>query len=254
MPIPSSPSSNPSTAVMTSSNASTGNSFLSYLQKEYLHILWNLSKFAFLSFTSAHIFLRTCSEPQKYVKAHKKTRPETISDSWCPDSVYEVFFAIVDTLIPSLTVNECSKESIQALLTSMDENFHKTKDILITFDYLMSHRPYLAAGAIEFGTHKHALEALQNLTTKAELQKLSMILKVMGTSLGNWLVTGYPAPFQVFSSLLLYSLFSLLLFLIFSSSIFIFFSLPLSPSIFPPLSSLLSVISFSPQETPIMGT
>jgi hypothetical protein len=157
-------------------------------------LVLDLAAFTGTSLVVYSVYLRYCSDSTKYYKSSK--RPTEVT--WMGDEEYDTFSSICDAVLPSLTANECTRESLQELLNSFHSEITKGNS-MITLDYLMANRPYLYAGALENGTNKQFAEALQNLVAKDEQKKLADILKVMNTTLGTFLLTGYPVAFKVIS-------------------------------------------------------
>lgn len=174
---------------------STSSAFVERWRNDYKTFLFDLSRATLTALTAYHFYLKVCADSTKYSKKVKK--PAEID--FLSDVEYEVFTSICDAVLPSLTVNECSREQLQGLLDAFHPELCKG-NALINVDYLLERRNYLTAGAVDFGTHKHATEALQELVSKDELRKVSFIMKIMNTSAGNFLITGYPVPFQVIAS------------------------------------------------------
>ena len=120
---------------------------------------------------------------------------EQNNTTWCSNSGFAVFSAIVDAFIPSYTVNECSDEEILKVLKSISPLL-PLENLATNVSDISKFRSFLCAGAIQYGTHKHAAEALENVCTKENKQQLSTILSLLSTSVGSLLLTGMLIPFQ----------------------------------------------------------
>jgi hypothetical protein len=155
------------------------------------NVAWDISKAALSGLVVYHLYLKTCSPSSKYMKTVKK--PDSVL--WIDECQYNVFSAICDTLIPALTSSECSSEKLQESLNAIHKEV--TKETGMTLQHLLNNKRYLCAGACDYGTNRHAAETLQLFISNEELAKLSTILKLFNTSVGTFLLTGYPVPFQV---------------------------------------------------------
>ena len=139
-----------------------------------------------------HIYLRNSDHNSKYLKISKL--PEGIT--WLDQQTFEVFTALCDAIVPSYTVQECNKDRI----TQAFDQIHpllKHFDSSISIDAVEKLNTYICAGATEHHTHKHCAHALERTTTKAERRQLYFVLKLLSTSIGSFILTGYPVPFQV---------------------------------------------------------
>jgi hypothetical protein len=121
-------------------------------------------------------------------------KPEEIH--WLDQDCYATLAAICDTLFPSLSTNECNEKNFRAALRDFHPQFYDQNKAFID-GKLAKNKKYLFTGAVEYGTPKHAAEALQNSLTIAERDQLYYILKALSTTLGSFLLTGHLSPFQV---------------------------------------------------------
>lgn len=143
-------------------------------------------------FVAYHVYLRNSDKASKYVKVGKLS--EKID--WLDQESFAVLASFCDAFIPSLSLQECNEDAVYTAIQSFHPELAQQQH---HFDVkaLLQHKSFLCTGALDYGTHKHAVEALQNLATKADKQQLSIILKLLTTSVGSFLLTGYPVPFQV---------------------------------------------------------
>ncbi len=131
-------------------------------------------------------------------------KPESIT--WLDEDCYLALTAICDTLFPSLSYFQCTEEKIQKALTTNHSLLYERNQSF--YDRLSPssndngaskepnpYRKYLYTGALEHGTPKQAAEALQQFITKDEKFQIYLILKLLSTSLGCFLLTGYFIPF-----------------------------------------------------------
>jgi hypothetical protein len=136
--------------------------------------------------------LHSLAGDDKSLKNVKK--PDNIA--FCSETNFITLSAICDTFLPSLTTNDCSNDNLKTHLDVIHSCFlpeHKQ-----FFEGLVKkNKKYLLSGAIEYGTPKHVAEAIQQFIPEAERTPLCLILSLLGTSVGTFLLTGYLAPFKV---------------------------------------------------------
>jgi hypothetical protein len=139
-----------------------------------------------------HVYLRNSDHQSKYLKLQKL--PDEIH--WLDQQTFEVFTALCDTIVPSYTVQECNTDRIVQAFDQIHPRL-KTFDTSISVSAMEKMKTYICAGAVEHSTHKHCALALERTTTKSEKRQLYLVLKLLSTSIGSFLLTGYPVPFQV---------------------------------------------------------
>ncbi len=161
--------------------------------KSISDLSWKAGQVAVASLVVYHFYLKTCDEGRKYTKPVKKAESLT----WLDESSFNVFVAVVDALLPSLSVHDCNPDLVRSVIANIDENLLIDAKSSMTVDEVMKNKAYLLSGALDFGTHNHSANALQNLVSKDEQNKLLAILKLLNTSIGTFLLTGYPVPFHV---------------------------------------------------------
>lgn len=122
-------------------------------------------------------------------------KPEEIT--WLDEDAYLTLTTICDSLLPSLTLKECTEEKLTNLLSSMPHPFFYQENKIFIQQILTKQQKYLLTGALEYGTHKQAAETLQIFTSKEEQFQLYLILKILSTTIGTFLLTGYPVPYHV---------------------------------------------------------
>ncbi len=143
-------------------------------------------------FVAYHIYLRNSDHPSKYIKFPKL--PDNIK--WLDQQTFEVFTAFCDTIVPSYTIQECNTNRITQAFDLINPRLKEFEETL-TIEAVEKLKSYLCAGGTDFGTHKHCAEALERTATKAEKRQLYCVLKLLSTTIGTFILTGYPAPFQV---------------------------------------------------------
>lgn len=144
----------------------------------------------------------------KSFRASKKIRSVKPPDeeTWIgKGAAFFVFAAICDTFLPSLTLNECCSERITEELAAIDPNFLLHPNVLSPDD-IAKLNTFLCAGAIECGTHKNCLLALERTATKMEKRLLSIVLTLLSTSAGCFILTGYPLAFQVSKEIIVFQI------------------------------------------------
>lgn len=118
--------------------------------------------------------------------------------TWCDQSSYDVLVAICDTLIPSLSLSECSDEEIIKAFQAMGVE-DVPQDSGVSVANIAHARAYLCSGAVECGTPRHVAEAVQKLISPPDQELLYLVLRALSTTLGSLLLTGYPLPFHQLS-------------------------------------------------------
>jgi hypothetical protein len=130
-------------------------------------------------------------------KCKNAQQPSSMSGiTWITGGGFAVFAAICDAFIPSISLGECSSENITDVLASIHPELINHPTVLSDQE-ILKFKAFLCAGALEYGTHKHCLLALDRTTTKSEKMLLSTVLFLLSTSFGSLLITGYPLAFQV---------------------------------------------------------
>lgn len=142
--------------------------------------------------TGYHLWLRTSEDADQYI-ASPVLPPDL---RWLDKQTYEVFTALCDTVVPAYSVRECTPERVRAALAVLHPDLCSSEALhfLRNLDHYAN---YLCAGAVQHGVHRLCAQALQRASTKRELRTLFFVLKLLSTSVGTLLLTGYPAPFQV---------------------------------------------------------
>jgi hypothetical protein len=121
-------------------------------------------------------------------------KPDEIQ--WLDDDAYVAFAAICDTILPTLATKDCTEEKLMKAMEEYHPRFYQENKKFID-GVLSKYKKYLVTGAVEYGTPKHAAEALQNFLSADEKNQLFIVLKALSTTPGTLLLTGYFAPFQV---------------------------------------------------------
>lgn len=104
---------------------------------------------------------------------------------------------LCDAFIPSLSADQCSTDAIKETLDAMHPSLRDESDLLFADTArIKAFQQYLQRGSLEMDIHLMTAQALQKLTTPSEKQQLYLLLKVLSTSIGCFLVTGSPAAVQ----------------------------------------------------------
>jgi hypothetical protein len=115
---------------------------------------------------------------------------------WLDQTSFDVLTAICDTIVPSYNSDlDCSRSLLEEELLKISPII-STKCVL-TIDNLMRNKEVLLRGAVESRTHILVADALQTFSHKFDQQQLYILLRLLGTSIGCFLLTGIPVPFQV---------------------------------------------------------
>lgn len=114
---------------------------------------------------------------------------------WLDEDGFRVFSAMVDTFIPEYSDEELDIEAVKKAIDVICPGlFEKSR---MTVKELRSHRPLLSRGAIQENVDSLAAIALQNNLPIYSAKELAGLFKVMATSVGNGMVTGFFGPFHL---------------------------------------------------------
>lgn len=115
---------------------------------------------------------------------------------WLDQTSFDVLTAICDTLVPSYHSElDCSQLLLQEELTKISPVI--SNKCALTIDNLVHNKLVLLRGAVESRTHILVADALQTFSHKFDQQQLYILLRILGTSIGGYFLTGIPVPFQV---------------------------------------------------------
>mmetsp|Transcript_11168 Transcript_11168/g.18288 ORF Transcript_11168/g.18288 Transcript_11168/m.18288 type:complete len:515 (+) Transcript_11168:80-1624(+) len=120
--------------------------------------------------------------------------------TWIDDDTFRVVVAICDAFIPGLRAGELSEQAIWEALDAIHPKIRES-GLFDAGEFLKDkdRQTYLQRGALDLRVPITACELLQRALTKQEQSKIYVLLKILSTSLGCMLVTGYPVPFPVLS-------------------------------------------------------
>ena len=138
---------------------------------------------------------RKLLESSSELQAYKKKSSEL---TWVDDNAFEVVVAICDAFIPKLDENSISGSSVIASFENLYPGISKIGILPKDFVY---HKKHIARGALESDIPFIMCLAFQNLLSKNDQIKLFLLLKLLSTTVGCFLITGNFAPFQVLISL-----------------------------------------------------
>lgn len=107
---------------------------------------------------------------------------------------------IVDTLVPSIDVEDLTEDVINAAFAGKYGPLGKfmQDDINKLLETKEGHK-FLRRGAISTGTHKVVAKTLEEALLPGSKTELFLLFSVLQTSFGCFLLTGFPAPFQCLS-------------------------------------------------------
>jgi hypothetical protein len=110
---------------------------------------------------------------------------------------FVVLTAICDSFLPRLNANELDERRIlRALgpLCTCDES----SDFFQALRNLNSEQKmFLQRGALDMKLHELLSDAIETKLLIEDRRKLLILLRILGTTVGCFILTGYPAPFQV---------------------------------------------------------
>jgi len=122
----------------------------------------------------------------------------TENNAWLDQASYNVVTAICDAFVPSLETSDLTLDKLFAATDAIDPGLRK-HCITIDQSTIKEHRDYLLRGALDINLHWVVADAIGKLVTKEERFQVALMLKVLSTSAGCYMVTGYPVAFQVCS-------------------------------------------------------
>ncbi len=116
---------------------------------------------------------------------------------WMDQASFEVLTAICDAMIPSYNADlDCSQAQLEDELHRIGSN-QLPKNCALSVENLIAKRRNLLRGAVESRTHILSADALQSFAYKFDQHQLYILLRLLGTSVGCYLICGYPVPYQV---------------------------------------------------------
>ena len=93
-------------------------------------------------------------------------------------------------MIPKLGKSDLNDADVLSALKSICPNATFNVDANLNFKHL-------ARGGVEAGVPQVAIVAFERLLRNDDKFRLNLLLNLLSTSIGNLILTGYPAPFQV---------------------------------------------------------
>uniref|UniRef100_A0A7S3HD47 4Fe-4S ferredoxin-type domain-containing protein n=1 Tax=Spumella elongata TaxID=89044 RepID=A0A7S3HD47_9STRA len=119
----------------------------------------------------------------------------TENNAWLDQASYNVVTAICDAFFPSLETSDLTLDKLFTATDAIDPGLRK-HCIKIDQSTIKEHRDYLLRGALDINLHWVVADAIGKLVTKEERFQVALMLKVLSTSAGCYMVTGYPVAFQ----------------------------------------------------------
>lgn len=117
---------------------------------------------------------------------------------WLDLGSYSVLIAIIDTIVPELSETEAiDDDALLAEITKLCPQLLADSDLAFSVAHLRSKETFLRLGGIRANTHVNFCDSVQRLCTKDEKLQLYLVLKLLSTSIGTLLLTGFPFAFQV---------------------------------------------------------
>jgi hypothetical protein len=115
---------------------------------------------------------------------------------WLDQDSYEVLTSICDTFIPHINIEDINETSIKQAFKECDESDLFASGAF-SIDNLLQHKQHLSRGAIESDIHINISKAIQNFVKNEDQFKLYLLLKLLSTSLGTFILSGsYFTPFH----------------------------------------------------------
>lgn len=126
----------------------------------------------------------------KYLKLFKLPKSD-----WLPENSFLQLAALIDTFLPSYSVNELSEDRIRQVLSDFGIADNISNSPMHPSE-LIKLRKFLSAGALDYGTHRHILKSIVDNLTPDEKFQISCVLFILGNSFLAWILTGYPVTFS----------------------------------------------------------
>jgi len=117
---------------------------------------------------------------------------------WCDRESFEVLSQLCDALIPSLPATSCTSEAILSAIIAIHPSLAKESNktsMIFNVDHLQNHKEYLCRGAIDIRLPKVFAKVIQKLASQDDQWKLYLLLKLLSTSIGTYLLFGWPIAF-----------------------------------------------------------
>jgi hypothetical protein len=117
---------------------------------------------------------------------------------WCDRDSFEVLSQLCDALIPSFPATSCTTEAIQSAIIAIHPSLAKESNktsMIFNVDHLQNHKEYLCRGAIDIRLPKVFAKVIQKLASQDDQWKLYLLLKLLSTSIGTYLLFGWPVAF-----------------------------------------------------------
>lgn len=126
----------------------------------------------------------------------------TAHSEWLSQSGREVLSEIVDAFIPEVPERDLEEYGLQLLddaVSSFCPNFLDCVSNTSINNSILedpAKRAFLSRGARAMGVSEAICEGIGKLVLPEDRSKLALLLFLLGTSVGNAFLTGYPMPFQ----------------------------------------------------------
>lgn len=117
-----------------------------------------------------------------------------IDVQWINQNEYETLTAICDTFIPSLDISKLSENDIIASFARFCPDANKSD--LFNFEDLLKHNAFLEMGAVNSQIPEAFAKAVELFILKKDKFELSLLLSLLNTSFGNFILSGICVPFN----------------------------------------------------------
>lgn len=125
-----------------------------------------------------------------------KTESLPADCAWLSQGSFDVLTSICDAFLPSVKPAELTTEKVHDSIDSIHPLL-RTDAVQFTESYIAENKKFLCRGALDMKVHLAATDAIGKLITADERFQLSLMLKLLSTSAGCFMVTGFPVSFQV---------------------------------------------------------
>ena len=133
---------------------------------------------------------------------NNSTRSSLLESAWLPSRSMLVLNQIVDAFIPAESEEDLEEDGFFMIDRSFESLWPSLMDHQEIFESLSpamekkNVRSFLLSGAKELGVAVTAAEAMGKLLLQEDKDKISLLLKTLGTYVGTFVLTGYPISFQ----------------------------------------------------------
>lgn len=114
---------------------------------------------------------------------------------WCDQSSFEVLTSLCDSFIPSIELSLCTPELILQSIHSIHPMLSNDNMLFSNMDFLKENIDYLCRGALDIDIHIVMTKTIQILVSTSDQFQFYLMLKLLNTSFGTFILFGYPIAY-----------------------------------------------------------